>query len=324
MKLLMNNKHVWRSAWAAFVPLALMATVLLGSLSTSSAARRPRSGAKESSADSKATASSKGRPQKAGAYDPSHETVEMFDAMEAGQIEVKLIPKDSTQARVFVKNKTNKPLNVKLPEAFAARPVLAQIGGGGGGQGVGGGMGGMGGGGMGGMGGGFFNVPGLGNGGFVNAPGMGGGFFNVPAEKEGNFKVPCMCLEHGKPEPRPAMAYKIEPIESFTTKPGVAELCRMLGYGKISQRAAQAAAWHLANDMSWETLFAKRIEHLDGSSEPYFTREELESGVGLANQALEAWTSQKSDDKKGKPVASPGETAASLGESTPKSEEKTR
>ena len=67
------------------------------------------------------------------------------------------------------------------------------------------------GGGMGGMGGGM---------------GMGGGFFNVPAEKEGNFKVPCMCLEHGKPEPRPAMTYKLAPIETLSKKPGVEELCR--------------------------------------------------------------------------------------------------
>jgi hypothetical protein len=31
--------------------------------------------------------------------------------------------------------------------------------------------------------------------------------FNVPAEKEGSFKVPCVCLEHGKAEPRSQMTY---------------------------------------------------------------------------------------------------------------------
>ncbi len=292
MTSLKKNKHVWRSASAALVPLALIAAVLLSSLTASAAARRSRSEAKKPSADAQSTTARKGRPRKLGVYDPSNETVDMFDAVKAGQIEVKLIPKDSTQGRVFVKNKTKKPLNVKLPEAFAATPVLAQMGmggGGGGGQGMGGGMGGggMGGGGM----------------------GMGGGFFNVPAEKEGNFKVPCMCLEHGKPEPRAAMTYKVQPVESFTKKPGVAELCRALGFGKVSQRAAQVAAWHLNNDMSWDELVAKRIEHADGTSEPYFTREELEQGMSVASQALDEWKNRKADDQEDKTLASPGETA---------------
>ena len=53
--------------------------------------------------------------------------------MEKGQIAVKLIPKDSTQCRVLIENKTDKPLTVKLPETFAGVPVLAQRAGGGGG-----------------------------------------------------------------------------------------------------------------------------------------------------------------------------------------------
>lgn len=86
----------------------------------------------------------------ATAVDPM---VEWFAAEEAGQIEIKFIPKDATEAMVLVKNLTAKPLNIKLPEAFAAVPINAQ-GMGGGGMGGGG----MGGGGMGG-GGGMFSLP---------------------------------------------------------------------------------------------------------------------------------------------------------------------
>ncbi len=282
-------RYTRHSASAALVPLVLIAAVLSSSLSLSMAAGRPKTSTKKPSADdSSSAAPAKSRPKKVGSFDPSNETVELFDAVNAGQVEVKLIPKDSTQGRVFIKNKTKKPLNVKLPEAFAASPVLAQMGGGGG-QGMGGGMGGMGGGGM----------------------GMGGGFFNVPAEKEGNFKVPCMCLEHGKPEPRPAMTYKLAPIETLSKKPGVEELCRQLGYGKINQRAAQVAAWHLNNEMSWQTLTAKRIEHADGSSEPYFTEDELREGMLLAHQAVTEYENHKFDHEDKKPAASPGETAQS-------------
>ena len=64
-------------------------------------------------------------------------------------------------------------------------------------QGMGGGMGGMmGGGGMGGM---------MGGGG-MGGMGMGGmgGMMNIPAEKTTKFKVPLVCLEHGKLDPRPS------------------------------------------------------------------------------------------------------------------------
>ena len=70
-----------------------------------------------------------GRTPKSGGSDASQETVEMFSAMEKGQIAVKLIPKDSTQCHILIENKTDKPLTVKLPETFAGVPVLAQRGG---------------------------------------------------------------------------------------------------------------------------------------------------------------------------------------------------
>ena len=210
---------------------------------------------------------------------PSAQTVEMFEAIKSKDIEVKIIPKDETESRVFIKNNTKQPLNVKLPAAFAGMPVLAQrVGSGTGGSRTGGGAssggqqsmgGGMGGGGMG-MGGG----------------GMGGGMFNIAPEQEGRFKVATVCLEHGKKEPRANIPYEIKPIETFTAKPGVKELLTAFGNQKISQRAAQAAAWHLSNDMSWEQLAAKKIEHLNGTSEFWFSREEIQAGMQLARSAM--------------------------------------
>ncbi len=87
-----------------------------------------------------------GKRLKLGQYNPDDKTVEMFTAIDSGAIGVKLIPKDSTVCRVMIENKTDRPLNVKLPEAFAGVPVLAQFGGGGGGGMGGGGSQGMGGG----------------------------------------------------------------------------------------------------------------------------------------------------------------------------------
>ncbi len=230
---------------------------------------------------------------KPAAAKPSIDSVEMFAAIKSGEIEVKLIPKSDREANVQLTNKTKRPLTVRLPDAFAGVPVLAQAGGGGGGrrggaggggannqnQGMGGGMGGMGGGMMGGgMGGGGMGMGGMGGGG-------GGGFFNVPAEKLVQFKVDTVCLEHGKKDPRPAVPYEIRPIESFTKKPAVQELCKLLGLGGVNQRAAQAAAWHLTDNMSWDQLAAKELEHLSGPNEPYFTQEELQAAMTLVTEA---------------------------------------
>ena len=62
---------------------------------------------------------------------PDDRTVELFDALDAGEIDVTLIPKDAAQARLLIKNNTQRPLNVKMPAAFAGVPALAQVAGGG-------------------------------------------------------------------------------------------------------------------------------------------------------------------------------------------------
>ncbi len=251
-------------------------------------------------ATSLAAAQQRARHTKLGQYDPAAKTVEMFAAIEKGDISVRLIPKDSTESQVLIKNETGRPLNVKLPDAFAGVPVLAQFGGagagGGGGhrgsrsgsnsssnqnQGMGGGMG-----------------------------GMMGGMFNVPPEKVGKFKVPTVCLDHGKAEPRPAVPYVIKPIESYSTKTGVRELCQMLGNGQVNQHAAQAAAWHLNNGMSWEQLAAKRVRHLNGQSRPYFNPAEIQTGMQLATSAVRA--AKEQEREKQKPAPSSATTPSSI------------
>ncbi len=225
--------------------------------------------------------------------------VEMFGAMKSGDLEVKFIPKNATQANVIFTNKTDKPLNVKLPEAFAA--VHAQMGGmggggmggggmggggmGGGGQGMGGGMGGMGGGGMGGG-------------------GMGGGMMAIAPGKVIKSKVTTVCMEHGKKDPNARMTYKIVPIESFTKDPAQIELARQLGYGKIDQVSAQAAMWHLADGLTWQQLASKvKVKHLNGSVEMFFNRVHLTRAYHAVEFVKKASKSHKATEK------SPGDVA---------------
>jgi hypothetical protein len=246
---------------------------------------------------------------------PKADEVELFAAMEAGDIDVKLIPKDSTTGTVMITNKTKKPLAIKLPDAFAGVPVAAQFGGGGGFGGGGIGGGGIGGGGLGGgggnqgVGGGFGGGGGGfggGGGGFGGGgAGGGGGFFNVAPEKVGKLKVTAVCLEHGKDDPNPRVPYELRPIESFAKDQKVIELVKMLGRGEIDQHSAQAAAWHLANGMSWQELAAKiGRKHLNGTTEPYFTAAQLQRAMAITRASEERAEKVKTE--------SPGEQAAKL------------
>ena len=250
---------------------------------------------------------------KPGEFNPANEIVEMFKAIESGRIEVKLIPKNSKQSRVRIFNKTDKPLNVELPRAFAGVPVLAQFGGGGfggGGRGGGGGGGGgRGGGGFGGGGGGSQGIGGgFGGGGGGRGGGRGGGgggMFNVAPEVVADFKVPTVCLEHGKAEPKAKIPYEIKPIEALTDRADVKELCAMVGSGKLNQRAAQVAAWHLNNDMSWQELANKQLRHANGTRSPYFSRQEIKAGMQISSLAKRL-AEQKSKETQSPGTQSPG------------------
>ena len=214
------------------------------------------------------------------------EAVDMFEGMRSGKLQVKYIPKSDREGTVIIQNKSDKPLNVRLPEAFAARPVLAQFGDAGG---LGGGFGGdLGGGGGGGGGGNQAQMGGMGGMGGMGIGGMGmgmGGFMNIAPEKIAKAKTVCVCAEHGKPDPNPRVEYEILPVEEYTSDPKVQEFAKLFGTGKIDQRIAQAAAWHLCNNMSWDQLAAKKIDRLGRPDEPYFTQKQLQGALKLATMA---------------------------------------
>jgi len=252
------------------------------------------------------------------------QTVDMFEAIEAGQIEVRLIPRDSTRAKVKVQNNSDQPLSIQMPAAFAGVPVMAQMlpGGGGGGGGFGGGGGGFPGGGGGGgfgsgggqgLGGGFggggggggFGGGGFGGGGNRGGFGGGGALFNIPPGKDAQLEINVFCLEHGKRDPRPRDQYVIRPLSEVTSDPAVAEICRMLAADEINQLSAQAAGWHLVNGLSWDELAVKdRSRSMNGSFERFFDPNSLQiafEAVAAARQRAAANDSQNQFDATSNP-----------------------
>ena len=252
---------------------ALLATGILGLFLTVSA---------ESFAGSKRTETRRtilANPK----FDPTAERVGLFEGMEDGRVETKVVAKDATGGFVIISNTSDQPLTVELPDSFVAVQTLKQLGGLGGG-GMGGGMGGMGGGmggqqgggqnqnqgggfggggqqgGMGGMGGG---MGGMGGGG-------GGGFFSVPPEK--SVKVPYVgaCLNHGKADPNPRVEYTLVRVSEYTQDPVLAELIRMVGSGRVDQHSAQAAIWTRTDNMTWQDLANESARSIGGGRDYMF------------------------------------------------------
>jgi hypothetical protein len=217
---------------------------------------------------------------------------DLFQAMDNHQVDVKFIAKSDHDARILIKNNSGQPLNLRMPEAFAGVPALAQFGGGGGARGGGGG--GRSGGSSsrsGSSGGGQQQSVGGGGGGGIGGGGGGGGggFFNVPPDETAKIDVPVVCLNHGFREPNSSASYKIVRADEYLEdRPAVVELLKAFGNGGLDHEAAQAAAWHLNNDMSWDELKAQ----LQGTKRshnrpPYFTADQLRNGMAYANNATQ-------------------------------------
>ncbi len=111
--------------------------------------------------------------------------------------------------------------------------------------------------------------------------------FAVAAGATVAVKVPTVCLEYGKREPTSRMPYKLAAFEKVSQDPKVALILGGLASGHLSQKVAQAAAWHLASGRTWEQLAAEVIDRAGGDPDlPVFSAAEL----GAARQAVEVAT----------------------------------
>lgn len=215
----------------------------------------------------------------------SADALDLFAAEKAGQIEVKFIAKNDHEGNILITNKLPEGVKVRVPEAFVGDPVLAQFGGGGGGLGGGGGgFGGGGGGGQQSVGGGGGGLGGGGGGGLGG--GGGGGVFSVAPERTAKVEVPLLCLDHGKADPSSSKPYKLRPVDAESDRPEVVELLKAFGNGQLNHQAAQAAVWHLNNDLTWQQLGSKLTGTVRSiSRSPYFSRAQLETAVAYSHEA---------------------------------------
>jgi hypothetical protein len=206
------------------------------------------------------------------AQEPTNELF-VFDAIRAGTVDVRVIPRDAHQVTVLVRNTTTGPVRIRLPGVLAAVPVLPEPGSP------------------------ASRLPqqqtqalgiGYGNPTLVRKKDDGagsvpavhrGGVFSVPPGKVVRKTLKSVCLQYGIPEPGPRNRYKLAPIDEVASNDQVS---RLLGYlTPANQRVVQLAAWHLNNKMSWDQLALVRIPPGNGRSNQPFQRHELEAAYRM-------------------------------------------
>ena len=223
-------------------------------------------------------------------FESSAETVDLFQAIEEGTLSVKVIPRDAKQCRVFITNETRHPVNVQMPGALAAVPVLAQL-------------------------------PPLGpapaqdNSSTPQRLGIGNPFgqqnplqmgpnmqggplmnrgnqpffapFCIEPEKVAQLRLPSVCLDYGHPDPRPAIRYQLVPVTAVSEGKELELLCCQLGRAPASQRVAQAVAWHFSDGKSWKELESLIVHRLGRPDELFFTSPEIERAKSFADALAE-------------------------------------
>lgn len=292
----------------AFFYLLFAASVLVVSACTKASADEPVTASEPVSVSVEAGDDAlAAEPVEEETIEPSNEVANLFDAIDAGDIEVKFIAKSDKRGRILIENKTDEPLEVFLPNAFVGVPLAQQFGGGGGGGRGGGGGGGGGGQSVGGGGGGG----GLGGGGGGRGGG-GGGQFSIPPAETTKIDVPLLCLDHGLKIPSSSKPYKlVRAEEHLASHPEVVQLLAAYGRGELQRGAAQAAVWHTNSEVSWQELAAKLTGTVRSTvRSAYFSQNEIQTALAYVGEAarraaLEAQKTQEDDSSPLDSMATP-------------------
>lgn len=202
--------------------------------------------------------------------------VDLFPALKSGVLTASVKPQFGYRPQVVLTNRTSRVLRVHLPAAAAA----VCLNGGGGNQHFGGGFGG------GGMGGGASALP-VRDRHLVAAPTgpRPGRTIQLGPRATQTLTMHAVCLEHDKADPTPEDRYALRPLSDVTTAPAVARLLAFYDPARHDRAAIQAAVWHLANGIEWETLRSKTQMAPGRVEVRWLTRRQLSAARRLADWA---------------------------------------
>jgi len=221
------------------------------------------------------------------------EQVEFYAAIRDGKIDVGVVPSSYSSLAMRVRNISRSPLKIELPKVFAAVPVArmqakqamqmrgvqASLSSNfgqnyGNSQGLGGSLGGPW------WGNSLAQKSRTQNGEQENQDGPQ--FLTLAPGRFAQTKIPCFCLEFGKPDPNSRIPYVICPLEDLNSKAAVAELLERFAKQGVNQYVAQLAAWHIANDIPWQMLTTVQFPRTKNSRGHRVTKMELVAAKKLA------------------------------------------
>lgn len=229
--------------------------------------------------------------------DPEAPVVDLFQGEQDGKLGLRMVAQNPKSGLVFVTNRSPESLTVAVPKAVIGVHILPQFGqlqgpgnqngfgqanglgnnqagGGGLGQNTGGTLSPMGG---------NQGFPGLQNGANGLNP-AGNGFFSIPPGKTVQLQLNSVCLSYGRPDPTPAMKYKLVRLEDQVSDPALQEL--LAGINERTDRdAVQAAAWHLANGLSWSQIAQLSEQRLPGVVTRMFSPADVRNAQSLVETA---------------------------------------
>ncbi len=110
---------------------------------------------------------------------------------------------------------------------------------------------------------------------------------------------------------QPKNEVQIVRLNEVNPSPVVEQICLALANRKVDQKVAQAAAWHVANELSWPELLNKPryISQFSGV-ELFFNPLEIQSAVRLVSYAnAEA---MKQEEENAEQYQSPGQTGETI------------
>lgn len=240
----------------------VLLALLAGWLITSATWAAPRkSAATRSKSDADANPRAEAAPD--GKLDPDpaaadYALVDLFDAMKAEQLTADFVARSAKLAKVTLKNQTAATLYVRLPNAFRGVPIASHddaqdsnasqdqqapaadsMANAGTTQSLGAGFG-----------------PSRAGGSLPSRDGFA--TLELSPGQQRVFKLACVCLDYGKPDPRPDVPYRLVPLGKELDA-RLADVLREMAAGDCTQIVAQAGAWHLANGLSWDQLAALRV-----------------------------------------------------------------
>jgi len=199
--------------------------------------------------------------------------VKLLEADRQGEIETRWIAFSSAEGRLIITNKTDKPLKVLVPSDMTAEHMVPAESKGGPGRAQTLGIG-----------------PHAGKGyqqnGFFN-DGPDAAFFYVPAGKSARADLPSVCLEYGRPDPSKNKRYVLRAVVAFTNPAPIVAFLKAWHAQRFSQNVAQAAAWRLADGLSWEKLASLRSIGVGpfAVGEPMFPQRDLNAAKQVAEDA---------------------------------------